>query len=522
MKKQPTMIVNHNYIRESERVTMLTEPISSTDLMERAATTVTEQLLQDVRIAEAEQILVFCGPGNNGGDGLVIARLLARYNHPVTVVTACYSSSTTPDFDLNYQCIQQMLPDYPNLQCVSFDEYCSHPAPASAVVAIDALFGIGLSRPLAGEYAEVVDFINAQQYDVVAVDIPSGLFIDRHTPKEAHRIKAQRTYTFQWQKWAFLLPENAEFVGKVSVLDIGLRAVDDSFGRMGECLTGNEVAKLLPPPRKFAHKGSNGHGLLIAGSQKMPGAAILSATAALRSGIGKVTVHTTPNVAAALPHSLPEAILDPDACETCVSVCHWEEMNGLNAIAIGPGIGQAPKTAALLKDLLSEVHTPTLFDADALNLLAANKTLLAFLPANSILTPHFKEFERLAGPSENDFNRIERVKNFSQKHNVIVILKGAHSVIATPDGKVFVNSTGNPGMATAGSGDVLTGVLLALLAKGYAPQWAAILGAYLHGLAGDIALENESEESLIASDISKNLRKAFKKIRACVVPPRIG
>jgi NAD(P)H-hydrate epimerase len=513
MKKQPTMIVNHNYIRESERVTMATEPISSTDLMERAATTVTEQLLQDVRIAEAEQILVFCGPGNNGGDGLVVARLLARYNYPVTVVTTCYSSSTTPDFDLNYQRIQQMLPDYPNLQCVTFDEYRSQPTPAAAVVAIDALFGIGLSRPLTGQYAEVVDFINAQKYDVVAVDIPSGLFIDQHTPKEAHRIKAQRTYTFQWQKWAFLLPENAEYVGKVSVLDIGLRAVDDSFGRVGEYLTGNEVAQLLLPPRKFAHKGSNGHGLLIAGSQKMPGAAILSATAALRSGIGKVTVHTTPNVAAALPHSLPEAILDPDACETCVSVCHWEEMNGLNAIAIGPGIGQAPKTAALLKDLLSEVHTPTLFDADALNLLADNKTLLAYLPANSILTPHFKEFERLAGPSENDFDRIERVKNFSQKYNVIVILKGAHSVIATPDGKVFVNSTGNAGMATAGSGDVLTGLLLGLMARTQLPEVSAIVAAYLHGLAGDLALENESEESLIASDICHNIGKAFKKVR---------
>ena len=507
------MIVTHNYIRESERVTMESEPISSNDLMERAAATLTDQLMKDVRIGDVEQVLVFCGPGNNGGDGLVIARLLALCHRPVTVVTATFSGVTTPDFDINLQRIRQMLPNFPNLQCTTFEEYRNNPTRATFVVAIDALFGIGLSRPLTGEYAEAVDFINAQQHYVVAVDVPSGLFIDCHTPTEAHCIRAHRTYSFQWQKWAFLLPENADFVGNVSILDIGLRRVDDSFGRCGEYLAKEDMARLLIPLKKYAHKGSNGHGLLIAGSQKMPGAAILAATAALRSGIGKVTVHTTANVAAALPVALPEAILDIDSNEECVSCCHWEEIPGLNALAIGPGIGRAPKTLALLKDLLSEVHTPVVFDADALNLLADNKTLLAYLPENSILTPHFKEFERLAGASENDFDRIERVKTFAQKHNVIVVLKGANSVIAMPDGKVFVNSTGNPGMATAGSGDVLTGVILTFLAKGYAPQLAAILGTYLHGLAGDCALETESQESLIASDIAKNLGKAMKRIR---------
>ena len=507
------MIVTHNYIRESERFTMEMEPISSTDLMERAAATLTDQLMKDVRIGEVEQVLVFCGPGNNGGDGLVIARLLAYCHRPVTVVTACFSGVTTPDFDINYQRIQQMMHDFPNLQCITFKEYQEHPTQAALVVAIDALFGIGLSRPLSGEYADVVDFINDQQHYVVSVDVPSGLFIDRHTPKEAHCIRAHRTYTFQWNKWAFLLPETADFIGTVSILDIGLRPVHDSFGRSGEYLTKETVASLLLPPKKYAHKGSNGHGLLIAGSKKMPGAAILAATAALRSGIGKVTVHTTANVAAALPIALPEAILDIDPNEECVSCCHWEEISGLNAMAIGPGIGREPQTLALLKDLLSEVHAPVVFDADALNLLADNKTLLAYLPENSILTPHFKEFERLASASENDFDRIERLKAFAQKHNVIVILKGANSVIAMPDGKAFVNSTGNPGMATAGSGDVLTGVILTFLAKGYAPQLAAILGTYLHGLAGDCALETESPESLIASDIAKNLGKAMKQIR---------
>ena len=507
------MIVTHNYIRESERFTMDTEPISSNDLMERAAATLTDRLMKDVRISEVEQVLVFCGPGNNGGDGLVIARLLALCHRPVTVVTACFAGVTTPDFDINYQRVQQMMQEYPNLQCVTFEEYRNHPTPAEFVVAIDALFGIGLSRPLSGEYADVVDFINAQHHYVVSVDVPSGLFIDRHTPQEAHCIHAHRTYTFQWQKWAFLLPETAAFVGTVSILDIGLRPVHDSFGRSGEYLTQDTVGRWLIPPHKFDHKGSNGHGLLVAGSRNMPGAAILAATAALRSGIGKVTVHTTANVAAALPITLPEAILDIDINENCVSCCHWEEIPGLNAVAIGPGIGQMPQSAALLRDLLSDIHSPVIFDADALNLLAKNKTLLAYLPENSILTPHFKEFERLAGTSENDFDRIERVKAFAQKHTVIVILKGANSVIAMPDGKVFVNSTGNPGMATAGSGDVLTGVLLAFLAKGYAPQLAAILATFLHGLAGDCALETESHESLMASDIAKNLGKAMKRVR---------
>lgn len=507
------MIVNNNYIRESERVTMETEPISSIDLMERAAATVTDQLLKDVRIGDVEQVLVFCGPGNNGGDGLVIARLLAYSHRPVTVVTACFSGVTTPDFDINLQRIRQMQPSFPNLQCVSFGEYKENPTRATFVVAVDALFGIGLSRPLSGDYAEVVDFINAQQHYVVAVDVPSGLFIDRHTPKEAPRIRAHRTYSFQWQKWAFLLPENAEFVGTVGILDIGLRRVDDSFGRCGEYLAKEDMARLLIPPKKYAHKGSNGHGLLVAGSRLMPGAAILSATAALRSGIGKVTVHTTANVATALPIALPEAILDIDINDECVSCCHWDEIPGLTAVAIGPGIGQTALCASLIRDLLSDVHSPIIFDADALNLLAKNKTLLAYLPANSILTPHFKEFERLAGATDNDFERVERASDFAKKHNVIVILKGANSVIAMPDGKRFVNPTGNPGMATAGSGDVLTGVLLGLLAKGYAPQLAALLGTYLHGLAGDCALETESPESLIASDIAKNLGKAMKRLR---------
>ncbi len=506
------MIVSAEYIRESEKETMASEPITSTDLMERAATTLTKKLVEDIRIGELEQILVFCGPGNNGGDGLVIARLLAACQRPVTVITATFSGVTTKDFDINLQRLKEMLPHYPNLQCVGFEEYKKNPAQTSMALSIDALFGIGLSRPLTGEYAEVVDFINAQQNYVVAVDVPSGLFIDKATPKDAHRVRAHRTYTFQWQKWGFLLPETDEWIGKVEILDIGLRNVRGTE-RSGECLTRELISGLLLPPKKFAHKGSNGHGLLIAGSQKMPGAAILAATAALRSGIGKVTVHSTQNVTNILPIVLPEALLSPDLNVGHISCCKWENIDGLSAIAMGPGIGQANETLAVLKDLLSEGMPPLILDADALNLLAANKTLLAYLPQNSILTPHFKEFERLAGASANDFERIEKVKAFAIKYNVIVILKGAHSVIAMPDGKLFVNPTGNPGMATAGSGDVLTGILLAFLAKGYKPQLAAILGTYLHGAAGDCALDENSHESLIASDLCKNIGKAIRKIR---------
>lgn len=508
------MIVSVSDVRKSEQFTMKNESISSLALMERAATVFTDQLAQDVDLSEYERIFVFCGPGNNGGDGLVAARLLAKQNLPVEVVLAVADCNKSVEFTHNLEKIEHLQAELSDFSCCYFEDFLSKkPKNSGQVLVIDALFGIGLSRPLSGYFKDVVQYINHLDADVVAIDVPSGLFADKHTPDDSPCVAADRTYTFQWMKWAFLLPENAERVGCVSVLDIGLQLAD--YKLINSFVIRDEILRLIyVPPRKYAHKGSNGHGLLFAGSGSMQGAAILAATAALRSGLGKLTVHTPSGVAPLIPAVLPEAIVDKDINENCISKIDAIRLQGIQAIAIGPGIGQSQQTAALLKDLLSEVHSPMVIDADALNLLALNKTWLAYLPPLSILTPHFKEFERLVGVAENDFDRIAKLRDFANKYNVIVILKGAHSVVAVPRGGLFVNNTGNAGMATAGSGDVLTGVLLACLAKGYSPQISALIGVYIHGRAGDFALDNESEESLIAGDICRNLGKAFKTLRS--------
>lgn len=500
-------------VRQSEIFTMKNEPISSIDLMERAGTQLSNHLMDDFKLVAHTQIVIFCGPGNNGGDGVVIARQLALQGCRVVTVCVTENDKTSPDFAANLERYRQLLPTHKNASLTDYKNFEDSYHGDEDCLVVDALFGIGLSRPLSGFYASVVQFINGMNQTVVAVDTPSGLFLDGHTPENAAVVHAHYTYTFQWQKWAYLLPENEERVGHVKVLDIGLQ-IPDNVSFTGQLIDHEFVRSFYVAPKMYAHKGSNGHGLLLAGSKNMPGAAVLAATAALRAGIGKVTVHTTSNVAQIFPSVLPEAILDIDQQEKCLSVCKWENMPPLQAIAIGPGIGTAAPTVALLKDLLSEVHSPVIFDADALNILAENKTLLAYLPAYSILTPHFKEFERLAGKVENDFERLEKLKDFAKKHKVVVVLKGHHSVVAMPDGKMFVNTTGNAGMATAGSGDVLTGVLLACMAKGYPAALAALLAVYVHGLAGDCALTTQSMESMIASDICRNLGSAFKQISA--------
>lgn len=511
-------------IRESEKTTMTDEPISSLDLMERAGTVFFENLKKENFLTLISNIYVFCGPGNNGGDGLVVARLLAQSGYRVHVVECIFGKRTTEEFRTNLERFQQVMNIFPkNTELSDFEIFATHFHNFKNALCIDALFGIGLTRPLEGDFLRVVNFINQNLNLVFSVDVPSGMYADNALTDSTICIRANFTYTFQFMKWEFALPMNYDKVGQVKVLDIGLRMPVELSNRglpdetRTRIITAEAARAFLPRAERTSHKGTFGHALLIAGSKKMPGAAVMSAKAALRGGCGKLTVHTTPNVAAALPIALPEAIIDADACEECVSLCHWEDIDGLNAIAIGPGIGQAAKTKALLKALLSEVRHPCIFDADALNLLAADRTLLSYLPARSILTPHIKEFDRLAGASTSMAERVQKLCDFASKYNVIVILKGHNSVVAVPCDErrceLWLNTTGNAGMATAGSGDVLTGLLLGLLARTKTPEIAAILGTYIHGLAGDLALEWESEESLIASDISDNLGKAFTTIR---------
>lgn len=493
-------------IRLADQYTIEHEPIISIDLMERAANECVIWLKQ--RAQNNQEFAIFCGPGNNGGDGLVIARLLAEDGYGVKVFVLNLSDRFSDDFTINYE----RLKSIEHIELFEWKEMPKEfPEFSTNAIIIDAVFGSGLSKPLKGLAAQVIKKLNETLHIKVAIDIPSGLFADKAMESLKDMVFfADYTLSFQFPKLSFLFPENELIVGQWNLLDIGL-SPEYIFQTTTPhyFLTPEFVSTLLKPRGKFSHKGSFGHLLMIAGDHTKMGAAILSSKAALRSGAGLVTLHHPKESGSSL-NVVPEVMSSRDNhVEAFTSV---PDLSKYSNIAIGPGLGTRKQTANALKMLLQEVSNPMVFDADALNILSDNKTWLSFIPSQSVLTPHVKEFDRLLGKSKNSFERIEKAKAFSKKYNVYLILKGAHTMIFTPTGHVYFNSTGNPGMATGGSGDVLTGIIGALIAQQYSSLEASILGVFLHGLAGDIAAEKIGFESLIASDIIENLGSAFKSL----------
>ncbi len=488
-------------IREADAFTIKHQKIRSEDLMERAATAMYNQIKE---IIEAEDSFdIYCGVGNNGGDGLVLARLLNNDKIPVNVYIVHFSEKQSADFQLNLKRLQ--INTKVN---ISYIKDKTDFAPANAI-AIDAIFGTGLSKAVAGFTAEIIHAINKHYETIVAVDIPSGLFCDKHSATiNTAIVKADITYSFQLPKLAFLFGENEAFVGHWKIVDIGLEE-----GFIEKTATKNyftdesNILSFLRSRKIFSHKGNFGHGLLVAGSEGKMGAAVLAAKAALRSGIGLLSCKTPKIGNTIMQISVPEAMCINDVEEFLISSV--ENIAPYSAIAMGPGIGKEQKTANALKLLIQNTQIPLILDADALNILSENKTWLAFLPKDSILTPHPKEFERLAGKSANHFEQHQKAVDFAIKHQIYLLLKGAYTCIACPDGTSYFNSSGNPGLACGGSGDVLCGVLLGLLAQGYSPKETAILGAFLHGLAADIAIEYIAEESLLPTDVINSLSDAF-------------
>ncbi len=496
-------------IREADAYTIANEPIADIDLMERAATQLHHWITK--RVDRSHRFYVFAGLGNNGGDGLALSRLLTVDGYDVQVYIVRYSSKNSESFQINYDRFKKLANK--KLYEIQKDaEEIAFPVITDDDVVVDALFGSGLTRPVKGFPGEIIQRINRTPAVKIAIDIPSGLFADQPSRSASGTIvRADYTLSFQFPKLAFLLPENDDFVGSWHVLDIGLHPkfiqdveVNDYYVQQ------NDVSIILKPRRKFSHKGTYGHALLIAGSYGKMGAAILSAHAALRSGVGLLHVHVPQSGYRIMQTALPEAMLSIDRYENYFS--DVPELARFTAVGIGPGLGTMLQSQMALKLLIQQYKLPMVLDADALNILSENKTWLAFLPHYSILTPHPKEFERLAGSWKDDFERLEKQRAFAVRNQVVVVLKGAHTSICTPKGDCYFNSTGNPGMATAGSGDVLTGILTALLAQGYASVEAAVLGVYLHGLAGDIAAKKQGQEALISGDIIRNLGKAFKKL----------
>jgi len=493
-------------IHEADAYTIANEPIASVDLMERAATTCYHWLRK--RVDSQRRVLVFCGLGNNGGDGLVIARLMALNNFNVEIYIIRYAEKCSDDFQVNYDRLKNVghvilkdLRDGDVLPPILPDD-----------VVIDAIFGSGLGKPVRDFPARVIRHINESKALVVAIDIPSGLFSDEHTDVKAGAvIQADFTLSFQLPKLAFMFSENDSFVGNWKLFDIGLqKEFIDRVEAKNFLLTRKMAGSLLKPRTKFAHKGQFGHALLIAGSYGKMGASVLASKACLRSGVGLVHAHTPAKGYQVIQTLVPEAMVTIDPDEDCFS--QLPDLAPFTAIGIGPGIGFHEKTKKALKLLIQNSVVPLLFDADALTILGENKTWIPFVPKNSVFTPHLKEFERLAGKAKDDFHRNQLQRQFCIKYGVYMVLKGAQTCICGPDGICWFNTTGNPGMATGGSGDVLTGLILGLLAQKYHPRDACLIGVYLHGLAGDLAAKEQGVESMIAGDIIKELGKAFRKI----------
>lgn len=499
-------ILSAEEIKQWDQYTIAHEPVASIDLMERAAAECVKWLEENNYTSN--HFNIFCGKGNNGGDGLAIARMLAGKDCNVVVSILEFGHKGTEDFQQNLSRLHQ-LPQV-EIRFIQIEENF-YPLNKDDIV-IDALFGSGLNRGLEGVTAKLVEHINDSGCEVIAIDIPSGLFVDRSS-KGNTIINATHTLSFQVFKPAFLIAENGDLVGEVHILDIGLHPdFYESVKPKYELTDKNIIHSIYRPRKNFAHKGNFGHALMVAGSYGKIGAAVLSAKACLRSGVGLLTCHIPKCGYDVLQSSVTEAMVMTDFNSSFLTKTE-DDLSRYDAIGIGPGIGTASETKMLLREIFDAYRHPIILDADALNILASQKDLMKLIPPGSILTPHPKEFERLFGATANDFDKKELTLQKAKELNVIIVLKGHHTLIATPDGKAFFNSTGNAGMATGGSGDVLTGILTGLLAQGYSSIETAILGVYLHGLAGDFAAEKLSMEAMVAGDIIESLGEAFTLIQ---------
>jgi len=506
-------IFENSQIKAIEKFTIDNEPITAIDLVERAATVFVNEFGR--RFSQHKgYVYVFAGPGNNGADALAIARLLSEQGYQVSAYLINMSGSLSPECEAN----KYRIKDAANIRFTEVVKgvHFKPPMLGPDDIVIDGLFGSGLNRPLEGGLAGIVKYINDKESTVVSIDIPSGLFgEDNSNNNYMHVIEADLTLTFEFPQLAFLLPESAYCVGEWIDLPIGLhsKAIDETKASY-YLITDNAVAEMIRTRYRFAHKGDFGHALLIAGSKGKAGAAVLAARSCMRSGVGLLTVQLPERCEVVMQTALPEAMVAVD--KNTDYITSLPDISGFDAIGIGPGIGVADETGAMLEQLLNElkvVERPALvIDADALNIIAANSVLLSKLPKETILTPHPKEFDRIAGRSENSYERLQKARSIAAEQGIYIVLKGGYTAICTPSGDVFFNTTGNPGMATAGSGDVLTGIILGLLAQGYKPEDAAVIAVYLHGVAGDFAASNYSEESMLAGDITTMLGKVFKQM----------
>lgn len=501
-------ILTNSQIRELDSYTMKHEPIASIDLMERAARAIAEAI--KTLWTRERRIAVFAGPGNNGGDALAVARLLAAEGYKTEVYLFNIHNHLSEECARNRQRLIEKK------QAAVFKEITLNfepPQLGGDTLVIDGLFGVGLNKPLSGGFASLVKYINQSQATVVSIDMPSGLMSEDNSYNiRSNIIRADVTLTVGLPKLVMYMADMQQYIGRLEVLDIGYdKAYIDNVDSDYSTLTQEQVRGLLRRRSDFAHKGDMGSALIVAGSYGMAGAAVLCTRACLRAGAGKVTTHSARQNYAVLQTAVPEAMMQADKEEMYVS--ETIETSDFDAVAIGPGLGTGENTAVAVIGQIRRTGCPMVVDADALNIIGSHRAWMQQLPKDIILTPHPKEFDRLMGTaSASDFERLSKARDMAEHLGAFVLLKGHYSALCSPDGKVVFNTTGNSGMATAGSGDVLTGIICGLLARGYQAQDAATLGMYLHGLAGDCAAERYGKESLTAGDIIEALPQAFKMI----------
>jgi hydroxyethylthiazole kinase-like uncharacterized protein yjeF len=487
---------------EADKATEAKEGITSIDLMERAAQQVfvwIENRLQGSQVP----IHIFCGIGNNGGDGLAIARMLLNKDYKVICYIVNYSEKRSPCFLTNFARLKENNKVWPK----QIKEEHDYPELSNEGIIVDAMFGIGINRPLDGWVKGLVNHVNQSGAFILSIDVPSGLFVDAPTPDFDAIIKANLTLTFQAPKLAFFLPETARFSQALEILNIGLDPEHlQQTPTEARLVLKQDAMKMYIPRGKFSHKGTYGHALIAGGSYGKMGAVTLAAKACLRAGAGKVTTLIPKCGYNIIQTAVPEAMVITETTEN--QITQFSIPGEFQAIGVGPGLGTHPETAKGFKSFLSDCKIPLVLDADALNLMGENKKLLELVPEKSVLTPHPGELQRLIGSWKDDYDKLAKVKKLSKKRDVIIVIKGAHTITVYQD-QLYVNTTGNPGMATAGSGDVLTGFITGLLAQDYDALTAAIFGVYLHGLAGDLAAQQTGVNALIAGDIVEFLGDGF-------------
>jgi hydroxyethylthiazole kinase-like uncharacterized protein yjeF len=496
-------ILSTEQIRAADQYTIQHEPIVSIDLMERASRAFVEELVKQVFIRG--DIYVFCGSGNNGGDGLAISRLLMERELPVKTYAVGDLNQGSPDFVINYHRIEGQVEWLESLN--------GFPEIDSKDLVIDALFGSGLSRPIEGFLGDLIQRLNEITARKVSVDIASGLFADKVPEEDAVIFQPDLTISFQVPKWSFFQPALSRYVGEFRIVNIDL---DSTFiaEQNTDCFLSEprDFHRVFHKRERFSHKGDYGRLLIIAGSYGKMGAAVMAAQAAFRSGAGLVFLAAPACGVQIVQQQVKEAMVIEAGKDQVIDFL--PDISPFDVVVVGPGLGEDKKTCEVMKQLLQQLqpHQKLVIDADGLNILSSQDGWYQKLPERTILTPHPGEFRRMVGEWKDDAEKLKLLRNFAIDHGCNIVLKGAFSAVADASGNIYFNPTGNPGMATAGSGDVLSGVITGLLCTGITAFEALRAGVFVHGVAGDLAAEKLGERSMMAGDLILNLPNAFKEM----------